>query len=232
MERQLKPPPKLNIVEWADTYRKLNPELSSTPGTWKTENVEVARGPMLAVSQPDVHTVSVMACTQLLKTELINNVIGFHIHQDPAPMLLIQPTTKLGEAWSKDRLDKMRRDTVVVKERVKEARSRDGGTTILHKDFYGGHLTIVGANSPVDLASRPIRVVMAARSTNTRRAPARRAIRSAWPRSAQRRFGTGSLSGQASAVIEVERPANCIRECSCVAGILPAGGNTEASHYC
>ena len=48
MERQLKPPPKLNIVEWADTYRKLNPKSSSTPGTWKTENVEVARLEALA----------------------------------------------------------------------------------------------------------------------------------------------------------------------------------------
>lgn len=94
-------------------------------------------------------------------TELLNNFIGFHIHQDPAPMMLIQPTTKLGEDWSKDRFDTMRRDTPVIKERVKEARARDSKTTILHKDFPGGHLTIVGSNSPTDLASRPIRVVLA-----------------------------------------------------------------------
>jgi phage terminase large subunit GpA-like protein len=159
-QKSLKAPPNLNLVEWADEYRYLSPESSSSPGRWRTSNVEAARGPMLAVTDPSIHTISVMACTQLMKTELMNNVVGYFIHQDPAPMLLIQPTAKLGESWSKDRFDKMRRDTPVVKERVKEARSRDGGTTILHKDFDGGHLTIVGANSPTDLASRPIRVVL------------------------------------------------------------------------
>lgn len=116
---------------------------------------------MLAVTDPKCHTVTVMSSTQLMKTELLNNTVGYYISQDPAPMILIQPTTKLGESWSKDRFDKMRRDTPIIKERVKDARSRDGGTTITHKDFDGGHLTIVGANSPVDLASRPIRVVLA-----------------------------------------------------------------------
>lgn len=116
---------------------------------------------MLAATDLRIHTVTIMCCTQLMKTELLNNVVGYYIHQDPAPIILIQPTTKLGESWSKDRFDKMRRDTPVIKERVREARSRDSGTTILHKDFDGGHLTIVGANSPVDLASRPIRVVLA-----------------------------------------------------------------------
>ncbi|MGX5723311.1 phage terminase large subunit family protein [Shinella zoogloeoides] len=160
-QKGLTPPPKLNLVEWADANRYLSPEASSSPGRWRTSNVEVARGPMLAATDPRIHTVTIMCCTQLMKTELLNNVVGFYIHQDPAPIILIQPTTKLGESWSKDRFDKMRRDTPVIKERVREARSKDSGTTILHKDFDGGHLTIVGANSPVDLASRPIRVVLA-----------------------------------------------------------------------
>lgn len=131
------------------------------PGRWQTSNVEVARGPMLAVTDPTVHTVTVMSSTQLMKTELLNNTVGFHIHQDPAPMLLIQPTDKLGESWSKDRFDKMRRDSAVIREKVRDPRSRDSTTTLTHKDFPGGHLTIVGANSPVDLASRPIRIVLA-----------------------------------------------------------------------
>ncbi len=139
----------------------MSPEASSVTGDWLTSNVEIARGPMLAWTDPIVHTLTVMACTQLLKTELLNNIAAYHIHQDPAPIILIQPTTKLGESWSKDRFDKMRRDMPELRERVKDPRSRDSGTTISHKEFPGGHLTIVGANSPVDLASRPIRIVLA-----------------------------------------------------------------------
>lgn len=45
----LSPPPKLDLVEWADTYRYL-PDNSAEPGRWKTSRVEAAREPMLSVS--------------------------------------------------------------------------------------------------------------------------------------------------------------------------------------
>src|SRR5690606_31074061 len=76
-EKNLTPTPKLNLVEWADTYRYLSPESSSIPGKWKTSNVEAARGPMLAVTDPKVKKITVMGPTQLLKTELINNIVGY-----------------------------------------------------------------------------------------------------------------------------------------------------------
>lgn len=34
------------------------------------------------------------------------------------------------------------------------------GNTLPHKQFSGGHISIVGANSPAGLASRPVRVVL------------------------------------------------------------------------
>jgi phage terminase large subunit GpA-like protein len=156
----LTPSPRLNLVEWADRYRYLSAEASSIPGRWKTGNVEAARGPMLAVTDPRVRKITVMGPTQLLKTELINNVVGYFIDQDPAPMIVMQPTGKMAEAWSKDRLDKMLRDTPALAGRVKDKRSRDSDNTILHKSFPGGHVTVVGSNSPSDLASRPVRVTL------------------------------------------------------------------------
>ena len=62
-------------------------------------------------SDPSIETVVVMSSAQVGKTEIINNVIGFHIHQDPAPILLVQPTIEMAETWSKDRLAPMLRDT-------------------------------------------------------------------------------------------------------------------------
>lgn len=115
---------------------------------------------MMAVTEPGVRKITVMGPTQLLKTELINNVVGYFVDQDPAPMIVMQPTGKMAEAWSKDRLDKMLRDTPALHGRVKDKRSRDSDNTILHKSFPGGHVTVVGSNSPSDLASRPVRVVL------------------------------------------------------------------------
>nr|WP_319488577.1 terminase gpA endonuclease subunit [uncultured Caproiciproducens sp.] len=67
---------------------------------------------------------------------------------------------KMAEAFSKDRLSPMIRDTPVLSKRVNE-RSRDSGNTIMQKKFAGGHVTLVGANSPASIASRPIRIVLA-----------------------------------------------------------------------
>ena len=95
-----------------------------------------------------------------MKTELLNNIVGYFVHQDPCPMIVMQPTVKLGEAWSKDRLDKMIRDSKVLSDHFSVKKSRESSNTIMHKEFDGGHITIVGANSPGDLAMRPVRIVL------------------------------------------------------------------------
>lgn len=115
---------------------------------------------MDAVNDPRVREVVVMKSAQVGWTEILGNVVGYHIDRDPAPMLLIQPTLDMGESWSKDRLSPMVRDTPALRGKIKDARSRDSGNTLLHKQFPGGHITIAGANSPASLASRPIRVVL------------------------------------------------------------------------
>lgn len=147
-------------MEWADKYRYLSPESSAVPGKWKTATVEAARGPMLEATNPKCHTITIMCCTQLMKTELINNIAGYYIHQDPAPLILMQPTKSLAETWSKERFDKMVRDTPVLREKVLTKRRGDSDNTIWNKSFPGGQLNIIGANSPTELASRPVRVVL------------------------------------------------------------------------
>lgn len=115
---------------------------------------------MDAVADPTVREIVVMKSAQVGWTEVIGNVIGYHIDRDPAPILLIQPTLEMAEAWSKDRLAPMVRDTPALRGKIKDARARDSANTLLHKAFPGGHITIAGANSPAGLASRPIRVVL------------------------------------------------------------------------
>lgn len=115
---------------------------------------------MDAVSDPTIETVVVMASAQVGKTEVVNNVVAYHIDQDPCPILVLQPTLEMAQTWSKDRLAPMLRDTPCLRGRVRDARARDSGNTMLHKQFPGGHITMCGANSPAGLASRPIRVVL------------------------------------------------------------------------
>ncbi len=115
---------------------------------------------MDALSDPLVETVVLMTSSQIGKTEVLNNAVGYYIDQDPAPILVVQPTLEMGMAWSKDRLAPMLRDTPALRGKVSDIRTRDSENTILHKRYKGGHITISGANSPASLASRPIRVVL------------------------------------------------------------------------
>lgn len=161
LARILAPPPKLKVSEWADRYRKLSQESSAEPGQWRTDRAPYQREIMDAVNDPDVENVVVMSSAQVGKSEILNNIIGYFIDHDPYPMLLLQPTLDLAQAYSKDRIAPMIRDTPVLSEKIGDARSRDGDNTLLHKKFPGGHITIVGANSPSGLSSRPIRIVLA-----------------------------------------------------------------------
>ena len=154
------PPPDLTVSQWADRERRIPPEASAEPGMWRTSRAEYQRAVMDAVSDPMTERIVMMTAAQIGKTEILLNVIGYFIDQEPSPILKLDPTLEMGQAFSKDRLAPMIRDTPALQGKIKDPRARDSGNTLLHKTFTGGHITIAGANSPASLASRPIRVLL------------------------------------------------------------------------
>lgn len=159
--KALKPPPRMTLPEWADTFRYLAKEAGSTGGRWRTSRVEVARGPMLAVTEPGVRVITVMSSTQLMKTALLENIVGYFAHLDPCPMLLIQPKDEAVEAFSKEKLAPMLRSTPVLRDLIGTTRTRTSADTLTFKTFPGGFLAMVAAGSPTNLAMRSIRVTLA-----------------------------------------------------------------------
>jgi len=111
-------------------------------------------------SNPATGTIVVKSSSQVGKTETCLNIIGFHMDQEPAPMLLLEPTLEMAEAISKDRVAPMIHDTPMLTGKVGGARARSSDNTLLHKRFPGGHLTLSGANSAAGLSSRPIRILL------------------------------------------------------------------------
>lgn len=155
----LTPPPELTLSQWADTYRMLSAENSAAPGRWHTDNAPYQREIMDAIGDPHVRKVVVMTAAQIGKTAMLMNMLGYYMHYFPAPVLVMQPTLDMAQTFSKDFLAPMIRDTPVLRVLV-DTKSRYSGNTILKKNFPGGHVTIIGANSPASLASRPIKVVL------------------------------------------------------------------------
>lgn len=154
------PPLDLSVSKWADKYRYLSSEDSVEVGKWSTDRTPYLRRILDCVTDPEVQEASIMASAQVGKTVAILNIIGRYMHLDPCPILMVQPTVEMAKTFSKDRMTPMIRDTPVLKDLVKDSRTRDSGNTVMQKRFPGGHVTFVGANSPASLASRPIRIVL------------------------------------------------------------------------
>ena len=93
------PTPRLSVAEWADEYRKLAKGFGAFSGQWETAKFEISRGPMLAMTEPGVHLITIMCCTQLMKTEFILNAVGYLTHIDPSPVLK-KPQLPAGQAAS------------------------------------------------------------------------------------------------------------------------------------
>jgi phage terminase large subunit GpA-like protein len=154
------PPPDLTVSQWADSYRRLSPESSASPGRWYTSKVPYLKEPMDMVGRPGVRRISMMTSAQVAKTSFLENTLGYLMHQDPCPILVVMPTIDSVKMFSKERLAPMIRDTPVLRDKVKDPRSRDANNTLMSKQFPGGTLAMVGSNAPAGLASRPIRAVM------------------------------------------------------------------------
>lgn len=155
-----KPPPDYSIDLWADNYRQLSPEASAEAGQWRTDRVPFQREIMRVITDPDVETVVFMKSAQVGATEMMSNIVGYYVDQEPSPILIMQPTLNMAQTYSKDRLAPMLRDTPKLRDKVKDPRTRDAENTTLHKKFTGGHITVVGANSASGLASRPVRILL------------------------------------------------------------------------
>lgn len=156
-----KPPPLLTVSQWADEHLYLSPEESSEAGKYRVDRAPYQREMLDAVSDPNIREVVYCTSSQVGKTLMAKAILGYHIHQDPGPILVIQPNKEMAETFSKDRLATMIRDSPVLRGLIADPKSRSSGNTILHKNFAGGQVTLIGANSPSGMASRPIRIVFA-----------------------------------------------------------------------
>ena len=159
--RQMAPPPDIPMSEWADRYRYLSDKAAAEPGKWRTSRAPYQKAIMDAISDQNVRKVVAMWGAQSGKTDCaILNPIGYFVHYDPTSIMVMDPTLEMAEKFSKTRLSPMIRDTPVLSAKIDD-KSRFSGNTILNKNFPGGYLTIVGANSPASLAAQPVRVLLA-----------------------------------------------------------------------
>lgn len=155
-----RPPENITVSQWAEKYRVLSRESAAEAGPWRNSRTPYMVEIMDSFDDPRVHDIAVVAMSQTGKSELELNVIGKIIHQDPAPILYVQPDLGEAKKFSTVRVAPMIRDCKVLRTRVADVKSRDSKNTILQKSFPGGMLTMVGSQTPAALASMPVRYVI------------------------------------------------------------------------
>lgn len=158
------PPPVLTVSEWADQERVLPEASAARGGRWRTATAPYLAGIMDAVHEPGVRKIALMKCHQSGGSESLNNILGYYIEHQPAPMLLVHPTALAAEAFSKERLSDMIRTTPALRAVVQDKRmpGTDGRpeSTLALKMFPGGFLALGGANTPNTFARWAVRMAI------------------------------------------------------------------------
>ncbi len=156
----MRPPENLTVTEWAEKRRRLSTESSAEPGPWRTTRTPYLREPMNAFTDPRVRRIVMASASQVGKSELELNIIGYIIDEDPGSILFVHPTTIDAKEFSKLRIAPEIRDCPTLRRKVAAPKSRDSGNTVLQKTYPGGILTMCGSTEAHALASKPIRYVL------------------------------------------------------------------------
>lgn len=156
----IEPDPDMWIDEWADAHMVIPKKSGAAhPGPYRTDSTPYAREVMRCLSPlHPCRRVVVMGASQLMKTQVGINWVGGSIHQAPANILTLLPTSNIAKRVS-SRIGEVIRAVPVLKERVAEPRSRDSKNTLDTKEFDGGTLYITTAGSASNLAEIPARYV-------------------------------------------------------------------------
>lgn len=153
-----KPPEDIKVSEWSDKHRILSG--NAEPGPWRTSRTPYLKEPMDAFCDYKIHRIVTVAPSQVGKSEIELNILGYIIDNSPATTMFLQPTVDNAKKFSKLRIASLINDCKTIKKKVHSAKSRDSGNTILQKSFPGGTLILIGTNAPGDLASTPAKYVI------------------------------------------------------------------------
>ena len=154
-----RPPSSMTVSQWADHFRIMPKGTTARPGQWHSEVFQA--GMMDALCDPLVSEVVCMKSTQIGWSDgVLNNVIGYYIDMNPCPIMLVLPTDTNAKDYGRKRITPMIHACPSLHEKVKEARSRKGGNTLLLKEFPGGFLKLTGATSGSGLRGDPVPILL------------------------------------------------------------------------
>jgi phage terminase large subunit GpA-like protein len=154
-----KPPPRLRLSEYADEYAVMTGN-AAEKGRWST--LPYQREILDAFTDPTVETVAIMKSARVGWTKMLGVVIQLFSHQDPCPVMIVQPVKEDAEGYSKEEVKPLFEDTPVLRGLISESKARNtASNTILLKQLSnGGLIDIVNAASGRSFRRKSRKVVL------------------------------------------------------------------------
>lgn len=154
-----KPPPRLRLSEYADQFSVMTGS-AAEKGRWNT--LPYQREILDAFTDPTVETIAIMKSARVGWTKMLGVAVQFYSHQDPCPVMIVQPVKEDAEGYSKEEIKPLFEDTPVLRGLICEAKARNtASNTILLKQLAnGGLIDIVNAASGRSFRRKSRKVVL------------------------------------------------------------------------
>lgn len=164
LAKGLRPPPRMNVSEWAARYRRF-PDDDAFPGRWRHETAPELVEIMDALSPHDpCEEAAIIKCAQSGGSASAENWIGYVSDLRPGPVLFVQATLNAAWSWAAEKFWPMVDATPRLNPdkggTIKALGTPDGDGSTKHKIRFSrsnGYVLLAGANSAAGLRQRTVR---------------------------------------------------------------------------
>jgi hypothetical protein len=156
--RLYRPISRQPVWGWAEQHLTLSARSAEIPGPFSTSSRPYTREPMECFRDPSVTDTILCWGSQTAKTTTVMVGLIWLLEHEPSPILWLMPNKELAIGFVKGRWQPLLEEAAALAHLMPADRRRH--YTLLEQHLGGSLLTFVGSNSPANLASRPIRVLI------------------------------------------------------------------------
>ena len=154
----LRPPPRLDLATWVEGNLRLPEGVSAVPGPVRLWPYQ--RGIAEAISDPAIERVTLVKSVRVGFTTLLTGTVASYVANEPAPILLLQPTEADCRDYTVSDLEPVFAATPAVAGLLTDDNAAADRNTLMSRRFPGGSLKIVAAKSPRNLRRHNVRILL------------------------------------------------------------------------
>jgi hypothetical protein len=149
----------MSVTEWAERHLTIPPPQSPSPGPFRLDGREYMREPLDTFGNRRIHHCAIVAATQTAKTTTLMAGMAHQVVTTPTPLMVVLPNDLLARAWSETRWTPIVRASPALEVLVPKGAQRHD-MKAAQQALGASIVTFVGSNSPANLASRPVRLLI------------------------------------------------------------------------